>query len=185
MASRFTPVFAIIVPSTCKPCPCTICKLCYYTKQLAPSGREYPDSRQPRANPRACSAFARAFPCRAMCCAERASPFPAMGRLRIRRAWRLVFGAAARRALQWNAADWPDMVFFERKNRRRIASCFCKTGLSSSMMKRASSFGGRRLSRISRVSPVHTIGVWSQRNLPPQMMTRFILCKVYRFYFLL
>ena len=33
-------------------------------------------------------------------------------------------------------------------------------------------FGGRRLSRISRTVPLgtsyHTIGVWSQRNLPPQ-----------------
>ena len=47
-------------------------------KGLAPSGRERPDVRRPWANPQACSAFARDFPCRTVCCAERASPFPTM-----------------------------------------------------------------------------------------------------------
>ena len=47
-------------------------------KGLAPSGRECPDVRRPWANPQACSAFARAFPCRTVYCAERASPFPTM-----------------------------------------------------------------------------------------------------------
>ena len=58
MASRFTPVFAIIVPSTCKPCPCTICKLCYYTKQLAPSGSKCSDKHLPTANSQTCRGFA-------------------------------------------------------------------------------------------------------------------------------
>ena len=58
-------------------------------KGLAPSGGKCPDVRQTRANSQACSAFARVFPCRPVCCAERASPFPTMGRLRIRRTWHL------------------------------------------------------------------------------------------------
>ena len=61
-------------------------------KGLAPSGRKRPDPRQPRANPQTCSAFAQGSPCRTVCCAERASPFPTMRRLRIRRTWQIVFG---------------------------------------------------------------------------------------------
>ena len=70
-------------------------------KGLAPSGRECHDARRPWANPQPCSAFARVFLCRPVCCAERASPFPTMRRLRIRRRWRLVFGAAAEPDTGW------------------------------------------------------------------------------------
>ncbi len=56
-----------------------------------------------------CSAFARAIPCRTVCCAERASPFPTMRRLRIRRTCRLAFGAAARRALQGERCGFPGL----------------------------------------------------------------------------
>ena len=69
------------------------------------------------------------------------------------RLWCCCAARRGRRALHGTAADSPDVAFFssvllgnvvldvpqshffERKNRRRFASCFCKTGLSSSVMK--------------------------------------------------
>ena len=47
-------------------------------KGLAPSGRKCPDTRRLWANSQVCSAFARAFLCRAVSCSERVSPFPTM-----------------------------------------------------------------------------------------------------------
>ena len=64
------------------------------------------------------------------------------------------------------------------RSRAAVCSC-CRRGagwltpgrsvvLAAMRPANARAAGGRRLSRISRVSPVNTSGVWSGRNLPPR-----------------
>ena len=114
-------------------------------KGPTPSGRKCPDVRRPWSNPQPYSAFAWAFPCRTVCCAERASPFPTVRwlricprfwesrcccrnveddvpyieMLRIRLTWRLTFGVAAGRVRDFHPIE---RALTGRTSERRVAA---------------------------------------------------------------